>query len=66
MCCLCTGRQADHVPDPWTERRKAEVLAELWEIEHAMQAARLPVNRLRSAFTGSTTTAAASTWRPER
>lgn len=30
MCHLCTGRQADYVPDPWTEARKAVVLAELW------------------------------------
>lgn len=66
MCCLCTGRQADHVPDPWTERRKAEVLAELREAERAMQAARQPVNRMRSLFAGSTSTSTAATWRPER
>ena len=30
MCHLCTGRQADYIPDPWTEARKSVVLAELW------------------------------------
>ena len=35
--------------DPWTERRKAEVLAELWAADRAMRQARQPVNRLRLA-----------------
>ena len=66
MCCLCHGRQADYVPDPWTEARKAEVLAELRAAEQAMQAARPPVKRLRVVFAGCTATVTTSTWRPER
>lgn len=66
MCHLCTGRQADYVPDPWTEARKVEVLAELRAAEQAMQAARPPVNRLRLVLAGTTATATTSTWRPER
>jgi hypothetical protein len=30
MCCLCTPGQGDYAPDPWTEARKTEVLAQLW------------------------------------
>lgn len=29
MCHLCTGGQGDYTPDPWTEARKTEVLAQL-------------------------------------
>lgn len=47
MCGFCTGRQVDRTPDPWTEARKAVVLAELWAAERAMRPARPPVNRLR-------------------
>jgi hypothetical protein len=64
MCHLCTGRQADYVPDPWTEARKAAVLAQLWEAERAMRSARPPVNRMQAVFAGSTATT--STWRCER
>ena len=63
MCQLCTGRQVDRTPDPWTEARKAVVLAELWSAERAMRPARLPVNRLRRALTA---TAQPATARCER
>lgn len=43
------ARHAANGRDPWTERRKAEVLAELWAADRAMRATRQPVNRLRLA-----------------
>jgi hypothetical protein len=66
MCCLCRGRQADYTPDPWTERRKAEVRAELREIERAMQPAAKPVNRLRDVFATCTATSTDTSlrWNP--
>jgi hypothetical protein len=66
MCQLCTGRQADYVPDPWTEARKAQVLAELWAAERAEQAEGLSINRLRAMLAASTATATTTTWRAER
>jgi hypothetical protein len=61
MCCLCTGRQADYVPDPWTEARKAEVLADL------ARAAGVPAHRFRWLATGSTATTCITsfTWRSD-
>lgn len=64
MCCLCTRRQADYVPDPWTEARKQQVLAELREADRAMQDKRPPINRMHSVFACGTATATTSTWRP--
>ena len=57
MCHLCTGRQADYVPDPWTEARKVVVLAELWAAAGVGQPAADPV-----ILTLPTTTATVQTW----
>lgn len=57
MCHLCTGRQADYVPDPWTEARKAQVIAELREAERAMGLRPEPV-----IVTLPTTTACTEVW----
>jgi hypothetical protein len=43
MCHLCTGRQADYVPDPWTEERKTLVLAQLRAAARVSQPATDPV-----------------------
>ena len=43
MCHLCTGRQADFMPDPWTENRKRVVLAELLAADRASKPAAAPV-----------------------
>ena len=60
MCQLCTGRQADYTPDPWTERRKAEVIADL------ARASGQPVHRFRwvlTALTAATSTSSINTLR---
>lgn len=57
MCHLCTGRQADYVPDTWTEARKAVVLAELRAAMRAGQPATDPV-----ILTLPTTTATVQAW----
>jgi len=60
MCQLCTGGQA-FTPDPWTERRKAEVLAEL----RRATGEQLPgVNRIRWMLPATTATSTFTTWRP--
>ena len=62
MCQLCTGRQAAYMPDPWTERRKAEVLAEL----RRATGEQLPgVNRIRWMLPATTATSTTTTWRYE-
>lgn len=57
MCHLCTGRQADYVPDPWTEERKTLVLAQLRAATMVGQSATDPV-----ILTLPTTTATLQAW----
>lgn len=51
--------------DPWTERRKAEVLQEIWAADRAMREKPQSVNRLRLVLPAQGSTASTSAWRCE-